>query len=361
MFYSDGWTGLYGGVGTSPADYNFQTDSTDPSLVTTIYLKEQGYGPGTYAGMFASSQTVLLAETGNWGGFLTPYGLYTIDSTASAGGVTTLNVTPVSSYGTLVSTRLFTAVLFGGGGGGSGDVVGPASSTDLAIARFDSTTGKLLKDSPNSTIGANGELALGGSNAGVKLTERASAPSTAAGYGYIWVKNSAPSDLRFTDDTGVDHVLNRAIMTQNGQGSTAGSTNWYGPSLYLPHNDTHNGNYGVATGDAYIDASVIQQTVPFSGTITDCNVCWRTNGAGVATLHLWKFTPVHDSSANVTGVDLGTIATIPGTQNVANRYCTTTTLSGASVARGDMVVALWKVTSTASATIYYTASWVCKP
>lgn len=34
-----------------------------------------------------------------------------------------------------------------GGGGGSGDVVGPASATDSAVALFDSTTGKLLKDS----------------------------------------------------------------------------------------------------------------------------------------------------------------------------------------------------------------------
>ncbi len=33
------------------------------------------------------------------------------------------------------------------GGGGSGDVVGPASSTDNAIARYDGTTGKLLQDS----------------------------------------------------------------------------------------------------------------------------------------------------------------------------------------------------------------------
>lgn len=33
-----------------------------------------------------------------------------------------------------------------GGGGGSGDVVGPASSTNNSLARFDGTTGKLLKD-----------------------------------------------------------------------------------------------------------------------------------------------------------------------------------------------------------------------
>ncbi len=35
----------------------------------------------------------------------------------------------------------------GGGGGGGGDVVGPASSTDNAIARFDGVTGKLLQNS----------------------------------------------------------------------------------------------------------------------------------------------------------------------------------------------------------------------
>lgn len=41
------------------------------------------------------------------------------------------------------------------GGGGGGDVVGPASATDLAIPLFDGTTGKLLKNSL-VTIGATG-------------------------------------------------------------------------------------------------------------------------------------------------------------------------------------------------------------
>ncbi len=36
-----------------------------------------------------------------------------------------------------------------GGGGGTGDVVGPASATDNAVARFDTTTGKLVQ---NSTV-----------------------------------------------------------------------------------------------------------------------------------------------------------------------------------------------------------------
>ena len=41
----------------------------------------------------------------------------------------------------------------GGGGGGSGDVVGPASSTDAVPALFDGTTGKLLKNSTPTGTG----------------------------------------------------------------------------------------------------------------------------------------------------------------------------------------------------------------
>lgn len=44
----------------------------------------------------------------------------------------------------------------------SGDVVGPASSTDNAIARFDSTTGKLLQNSSGATLSDNHALTLAG-------------------------------------------------------------------------------------------------------------------------------------------------------------------------------------------------------
>ena len=40
-----------------------------------------------------------------------------------------------------------TVILVGSGGGGTGDVVGPSSATDNALARFDTTTGKLIQNS----------------------------------------------------------------------------------------------------------------------------------------------------------------------------------------------------------------------
>jgi hypothetical protein len=49
----------------------------------------------------------------------------------------------------------------GGGGDGSGDVVGAASSTDNAIARFDGTTGKVVQNS-NTTLDDNGAINIGG-------------------------------------------------------------------------------------------------------------------------------------------------------------------------------------------------------
>ena len=52
-----------------------------------------------------------------------------------------------------------------GGGAGSGDVVGPNSSTDNAIARFDLATGKLIQNS-SATIDDSGNL--------MALTNRAS-------------------------------------------------------------------------------------------------------------------------------------------------------------------------------------------
>lgn len=55
-----------------------------------------------------------------------------------------------------------------GGGSGSGDVVGPASATDNAIARFNLTTGKLIQNS-GATIDDSGNITannLSGTNTG---------------------------------------------------------------------------------------------------------------------------------------------------------------------------------------------------
>lgn len=79
---------------------------------------------------------------------------------------------PIALEDSLVLKQLVVAlgnVTAGGGGGGSGDVVGPASSTDNAIAAFDGATGKLLKNS-NLLVGA-GTLTFPGAVSGTAVLQ----------------------------------------------------------------------------------------------------------------------------------------------------------------------------------------------
>jgi hypothetical protein len=86
----------------------------------------------------------------------------------------------------------------------NGDVVGPPSATDNAIARYDSTTGKLIQNSGVTLDDGNNAGGLGS----VQIDEASSAPiPVPGGQGLLWVKDSEPTSPRFTDDTGTDHEL----------------------------------------------------------------------------------------------------------------------------------------------------------
>lgn len=102
----------------------------------------------------------------------------TLYQAASATLTTWAGITPGTGVATAIGTNVGTAgsVVTNGGAlgtpssgnlanctgypGGSGDVAGPASSTDNAVARFDSTTGKLLQNTTNVTIADTGALAI---------------------------------------------------------------------------------------------------------------------------------------------------------------------------------------------------------
>jgi hypothetical protein len=73
-----------------------------------------------------------------------------LQGAAAAGSTTYTLPSADGSSGQVLSTNGSGTLSWAtGGGGGSGDVVGPASATDNAIARFDLTTGKLIQ---NSTV-----------------------------------------------------------------------------------------------------------------------------------------------------------------------------------------------------------------
>lgn len=93
-----------------------------------------------------------------------------------------------------------------GGVGGIGDVVGPGSSTDNALVRFDSTTGKLIQ---NSTVMLD--------DAGAITVPEIAAPSTPAS-GNVAVYAKSDGKLYIKDDAGTETDL------AGGGGSIGGST-----------------------------------------------------------------------------------------------------------------------------------------
>lgn len=80
---------------------------------------------------------------------------------------------------------------FAGEGGGSGDVVGPASSTDSHVALFDGVTGKLLKDGGALGTAAFDDVGDFATSAQGALAESAVQPGD---LGTMAAEDDAPSD-----------------------------------------------------------------------------------------------------------------------------------------------------------------------
>lgn len=112
---------------------------------------------------------------------------YTKGDILAASASTTLVKLPVGTNGFCLkadSAQSSGLVWSSCAGGGSGDVVGPGSATDNAIARFDTTTGKLIQnsgasidDSSNISTAGNISVGVGGSVAGFLELVQGTAPS----------------------------------------------------------------------------------------------------------------------------------------------------------------------------------------
>lgn len=104
----------------------------------------------------------------------------------------------------------------GGGGGGGGDVVGPGSSTDNAIVRFDGVLGTAIQNT-NITIDDNDEI---DGVISTRYEDRGSAPAGIANTGIIYVKVvSGVTELFYVDSAGVEvQITSGGIVTGTGAG-----------------------------------------------------------------------------------------------------------------------------------------------
>ena len=83
-----------------------------------------------------------------------------------------------------------------GGGGGTGDVIGPSSSTDNALVRFDSTTGKLIQNS-TATLSDTGALDTANVTADYLQIDTAATPPTIVEGTLAWNATEGSLELGF--------------------------------------------------------------------------------------------------------------------------------------------------------------------
>jgi hypothetical protein len=111
-------------------------------------------------------------------------------------------------------------------GGGTGDVVGPASATDNALARFDTTTGKLIQNSA-SVLSDDGALTLtnnSGANTGMVAA-------------YNWIRLA--SDYTLTSTTSAQKLFNAST---NGALTLPTGVYFFESLLYLTTMSATSGN-----------------------------------------------------------------------------------------------------------------------
>ena len=167
------------------------------------------------------------------------------------------------------------------GGGGSGDVVGPGSSTDNAITRFDGATGLLIQNS-TATLDDSGVVSVSGAN--ISGLVASSAVATDGSYNLVSVANTGTGDnVLATSPTLVTPALGTptALVGTNISGTATAFTasnvttnaNLTGPITSVGNATSIASQTG--TGSTFVvDTSPVLVTpnlgTPSAGTLTNC-------------------------------------------------------------------------------------------
>jgi len=168
---------------------------------------------------------------------------------------------------------------------GSGDVVGPASATDNAVARFDSTTGKLIQnsgfliDDSNNVTGA-GNIGLSGGLNDANGNEIIKTTQTASAVNEITVTNNTTTNAPIISATGDDTNISLDINAKGTGNISLGNMTFDADQTIGAGQDNYVLTYDNGTGLISLEASagggggltdVVDDTTPQLGGNLDVN------------------------------------------------------------------------------------------
>lgn len=154
---ADGASCVWEGAWVTSTAYQLQDIVTSGG---SSYVCVVAHTSGTFATDLAAGKWELACESGldiTWEGAYSAGTTYTINDAVSYNGSSYICI--LESTGNVPTNETYwnLMALKGTDGAGSGDVTGPASSTDNAIARFHETTGKIIQNS-GATIDDSGNV-----------------------------------------------------------------------------------------------------------------------------------------------------------------------------------------------------------
>ncbi len=249
-------------------------------------------------------------------------------------------VTPVTLYANPTTHRLLVDLA----GSGTGDVVGPASATDNAVARFDATTGKLIQNSA-VTIDDSGSITI---PQGQFIKSGANTIFGGNGFNTLFRPDSSGGEMQFQSFAGVTRttMFDSGAVTFTGDVTVpdeAYGVGWNG-SLEVPtKNAVYDkietlGGSGTVTSVSVVTANGVSGSVATAtttpaitltlGAITPTTVNGNTftTGTGVLTLSAGKTLTV-SNTITLAGTD-STVMTFPTTSATIARTDSAQTFTG---------------------------------
>lgn len=307
------------GPGSSTDNAVARWDGTTGQLLqdSVVIISDLGAITGvttlTASGLIRSATGLAVEETG------AGTDIITIQAPASIAASYTLTLPVDDGTSNQVLTTDGSGVLSWTTPSGTGDVVGPASATDNAVARFDGTTGKLIQNSAVTIADTSGDITAGKYNG-----------------------------LTITASTGTLTIANGKTLTANASTTFAGTD---GKTLTISNSGT------LAGGDAFVLAIAAGKTLTASnsGTLAggDAFVLAIAAGKTLTVSNTLTFTGTDGSS-----VAFGTGGTVLYTTSAIPLTVGTTTIASGTTTRilYDNAGVLGEYTLTGSGTVVVMAT-----